>query len=133
MDMFGTSFLRFHVAFTMRRVLYELGAPLQGNTAFNQIKQFNKVAWERLKNELGFKNPDCRNKEGANHGLGEIYLWYANGPDIEAQGRHTKINGWNFRYRRKNRPRNQHLLHQEPNENALGSFYPSQRHRPNKN
>ncbi|XP_031551695.1 uncharacterized protein LOC116288973 [Actinia tenebrosa] len=78
-DMFHIPFLRFHVAFTIRRILKELGAPLPGDSIFKaKDNKYDKVAWERLKNEFKLSNPDFRNKEGAAHGLGETYT-YAGG------------------------------------------------------
>ena len=76
LDMFNTAFLRFHVAFTMRRVLKELDVPLPGDRAFHQTDNpFDRVTWERLKNEFKLKTPDFRNREGTAHGLGETYVW----------------------------------------------------------
>ena len=53
------SFIRFHVYFTIRRILYELGVPLPGDTSFDRTNNtYNKQAFESLCNEFGLKNPD---------------------------------------------------------------------------
>ena len=73
------SFIKFHVYFTIRRVLYELGVPLPDETAFNQTNNtYTKSAFESLCNEFGLsKNPDFRWKRGRNHGLGDIFEYYS--------------------------------------------------------
>ena len=68
-------FLKFHVYFTTRRVLYELGVPLPDDSAFSQTSNvFNKSAFNALCNEFGIVNPDFRFKKGRNHGLGNVYV-----------------------------------------------------------
>ena len=48
-----TSFLRFHVAFTIRRILFELGAAFPWDNAWSKTdNQWNKKAWLKLKNEF---------------------------------------------------------------------------------
>ena len=73
------SFIKFHVYFTIRRVLYELGVPLPDETAFDQTNNtYTKSAFESLRNEFGLsKNPDFRWKRGRNHGLGDIFEYYS--------------------------------------------------------
>ena len=67
-------FIKFHVYFTIRRVLYELD-----ESAFNQTDNtYNKSAFESLCNEFGLsRNPDFRWKRGRNHGLGDIFEYYS--------------------------------------------------------
>ena len=72
------SFIKFHVYFTIRRVLYELGVPLPDESAFNQTDNtYNKAAFESLCNEFGISNPDFRWIRGRNHGLGDIFEYYS--------------------------------------------------------
>ena len=68
-------FLKFHVYFTVRRVLYELGVPLPDESAFNQTNNvYTKSAFEALCNEFGVVNADFRFKRGRNHGMGNVYV-----------------------------------------------------------
>ena len=68
-------FLKFHVYFTIRRVLYELGVPLPDESAFSQTNNvYNKSAFSALCNEFGVINPDFRFKKGRNHGMGNVYV-----------------------------------------------------------
>ena len=68
-------FLKFHVYFTTRRVLYELGVPLPGESAFSQTNNvYTKSAFEALCNEFGVANADFRFKKGRNHGMGNVYV-----------------------------------------------------------
>ena len=65
MDMFNVGFLRFHVAFTMRRLLKELGVPLPGDKAFDRMNNpYDKVALEWLMNEFKPKSRDFRLQVG---------------------------------------------------------------------
>ena len=68
-------FLKFHVYFTTRRVLYELGVPLPDESAFSQTNNvYTKSAMESLCNEFGVVNADFRFKKGRNHGMGNVYV-----------------------------------------------------------
>ena len=68
-------FLKFHVYFTTRRVLYELGTPLPDESAFSQTNNvYNKSAFSALCNEFGIVNADFRFKKGRNHGMGNVYV-----------------------------------------------------------
>ena len=47
------SLLRFHVYFTIRRILYELGCPLPGDSMFKQKNNnYKKIVLEKLVNEF---------------------------------------------------------------------------------
>ena len=71
-------FLKFHVYFTVRRVLYELGVPLPDEDAFNQINNtYSKSRFEALCNEFGVVNADFRWIRGRNHGLGDVFEYYS--------------------------------------------------------
>ena len=72
-------FIKFHVYFTIRRVLYELGVPLPDESAFNQTDNtYTKSAFESLCNEFGLgKSPDFRYHRGRNHGLGDVFEYYS--------------------------------------------------------
>ena len=73
-------FVKFHVYFTVRRKLKELGVPLPDDSVFNQTDNpYNKMAYNRLCNEFGLTNPDFRWKGGRNRGLGDIFLDYGSG------------------------------------------------------
>ena len=68
-------FIKFHVYFTTRRVLYELGVPLPDDTAFDQTNNvYTKSAFEALCNEFGVVSADFRLKKGRNHGMGDVYV-----------------------------------------------------------
>ena len=71
-------FIKFHVYFTIRRILYELGVPLPDETTWDRINNvYNKQAFASLCNEFELKNPDFRWKGGRNHGLGDIFIYYS--------------------------------------------------------
>ena len=74
-------FIKFHVYFTIRRILYEMGCPLPDDTVFDQINNtYNKVIFQRLCHEFGLSTiPDFRFRGGRNHGLGDIFLDYGSG------------------------------------------------------
>ena len=68
-------FLKFHVYFTTRRVLYEMGVPLPDESAFSQTNNvYTKSAFSSLCNEFGVENADYRFKGGRNHGMGNVYV-----------------------------------------------------------
>ena len=68
-------FIKFHVYFTTRRVLYELGVPLPDESAFSQTNNvYTKSAFSSLCNEFGVENADYRFKKGRNHGMGNVYV-----------------------------------------------------------
>jgi len=80
------AFYKFHVYFTVRRVLYQLGgiqsiSALPGDPTFNQFNNhFDVASYKRLCNELGVDpSSDFRFTHGANQGLGSVYV-YAGGP-----------------------------------------------------
>lgn len=69
------SFFRFHVAFTTRRLLYELKAILPGDKMFDPVDvSYDKVALERIRNEFTPSTQDFRFTYGSNGGLGDIYV-----------------------------------------------------------
>ena len=73
-------FLKFHVYFTIRRVLYELGVPLPDEDAFDQTNNtYTKSAFEALCNEFGVVtgSADFRWIRGRNHGLGDVFEYYS--------------------------------------------------------
>ena len=76
-------FLKFHVYFTVRRVLYELGVPLPDETAFEQTNNvYTKSAFEALCNEFGVVSTDFRFKKGRNHGMGDVYIHYSDESEL---------------------------------------------------
>jgi len=82
------AFYIFHVYFTVRRILYQLGgiqsvSALPDDSTFNQFNNHYDVAsYKRLCSEFGIDpTSDFRFTRGANHGLGSIYIWVtAHGP-----------------------------------------------------
>ena len=110
-------FLKFHVYFTVRRVLYELGVPLPDQDAFNQTNNtYNKSQFEALCNEFGVVNADFRWIRGRNHGLGDVFEYYSGqgyrnvhvdrGYDVEA-------NTW---------PSKRHLFKDEGGDDGKGNL-----------
>ena len=78
------SFFWFHVYFTVRRILFELGGPqnslpLPGDTAFNQTEnKYDIPSFERICAEFGISpNADFRFTKGDNHGLGSVFEYFS--------------------------------------------------------
>ena len=79
------SFFWFHVYFTVRRILFELGGvqnslPLPGDTAFNQTEnKYDIPSFERICAEFAISpNADFRFTRGDNHGLGSVFEYFTN-------------------------------------------------------
>ena len=79
------AFYQFHVYFTIRRILYQLGgiqnmSALPGDPTFNQFKNhYDAPSYKRICAEFGIDpSSDFRFKHGKNGGLGYIYV-YAQG------------------------------------------------------
>ena len=79
------SFFWFHVYFTVRRILFELGGvqnslPLPGDSAFNQTEnKYDIPSFERICAEFGISpNADFRFTRGDNHGLGSVFEYFTN-------------------------------------------------------
>ena len=75
------SFIKFHIYFTIRRILYELKLPLPDEKPFSiNNNPYNKVAYNRLCEEFGVSNnSDFRWKGGRNGGLGDEFIYYSAG------------------------------------------------------
>ena len=78
------SFFWFHVYFTVRRILFELGGPqnslpLPGDTAFSQTEnKYDIPSFERICAEFGIsQNADFRFTRGDNHGLGSVFEYFS--------------------------------------------------------
>ena len=78
------SFFWFHVYFTVRRILFELGGPqnslpLPGDTAFNQTEnKYDIPSFKRICAEFGISpNADFRFTRGDNHGLGSVFEYFS--------------------------------------------------------
>ena len=78
------SFFWFHVYFTVRRILFELGGvqnslPLPGDTAFSQTEnKYDIPSFERIRAEFGISpNADFRFTRGDNHGLGSVFEYFS--------------------------------------------------------
>ena len=79
------SFFWFHVYFTVRRILFELGGvqnslPLPGDSAFNQTEnKYDIPSFNRICAEFGISpNADFRFIKGDNHGLGSVFEYFTN-------------------------------------------------------
>ena len=79
------SFFWFHVYFTVRRILFELGGvqnslPLPGDTAFSQTEnKYDIPSFERICAEFGISpNADFRFTRGDNHGLRSVFEYFTN-------------------------------------------------------
>ena len=79
------SFFWFHVYFTVRRILFELGGPqnslpLPGDTAFSQTEnKYDIPSFERICAEFGISpNTDFRFTRGDNHGIGSVFEYFTN-------------------------------------------------------
>ena len=79
------SFLWFHVYFTVRRILFELGGvqnslPLPGDSVFNQTEnKYDIPSFKRICAEFGISpNADFRFTKGYNHGLGSVFEYFTN-------------------------------------------------------
>ena len=78
------SFFWFHVYFTVRRILFELGGvqnylPLPGDPAFSQTEnKYDIPSFERICAEFGISpNADFRFTRGDNHGLGSVFEYFS--------------------------------------------------------
>ena len=78
------SFFWFHVYFTVRRILFELGGPqnslpLPGDTAFSQTEnKYDIPSFERICAEFGISpNADFRFTRGDNYGLGSVFEYFS--------------------------------------------------------
>ena len=78
------SFFWFHVYFTVRRILFELGGPqnslpLPGDTAFSQTEnKYDIPSFKRICAEFGISpNSDFRFTRGDNHGLGSVFEYFS--------------------------------------------------------
>ena len=78
------SFFWFHVYFTVRRILFELGGvqnslALPGDSAFNQTEnKYDIPSFKRICAEFGISpNADFRFTKGDNHGLGSVFEYFA--------------------------------------------------------
>ena len=78
------NFFWFHVYFTVRRILFELGGPqnslpLPGDTAFSQTEnKYDIPSFERICAEFGISpNADFRFTRGDNHGLGSVFEYFS--------------------------------------------------------
>ena len=76
------SFYLFHVYFTVRRILYEMGgihstSPLPDDPTFNQKdNHYDVSSYKRICVEFGVDpSADFRFTHGKNSGLGNVYIW----------------------------------------------------------
>ena len=76
------SFLLFHVYFTVRHILFEMGGiqgplPLPDEPVFDRIKNVSDIrSYELISNEFKINSKsDFRFLKGENDGLGDVYVW----------------------------------------------------------
>ena len=88
------SFYQFHVYYTTRKILYEMGGiqgknALPDDPAFDEIKNpYDVAAYKRIYAEFGIDpSTDFRFTRGKNGGLGTVYIW-ATGIDPMATDYH---------------------------------------------
>ena len=69
--------LRFHVYFTTRRILNEMGVPLPGDPIFKQSNsRYNVTAYKSICAEFGIDpNSDFRFTAGNNKSIGSVFSW----------------------------------------------------------
>ena len=79
------SFFWFHVYFTVRRILFELGGvqnslALPGDSAFSQTEnKYDIPSFKRICAEFGISpNADFRFTKGDSHGLGSVFEYFTN-------------------------------------------------------
>jgi len=75
------AFNQFHVYFTVRRILHQLGgiqniSALRGNPTFNKAdNHYNVASYKTICDEFGINSSsDFRFTQGKNHGLGSVYI-----------------------------------------------------------
>ncbi|KAL9972231.1 hypothetical protein ACROYT_G018500 [Oculina patagonica] len=79
------NFYLFHVYFTIRRILFQMGgiqsvSALPGDPTFSQFdNKYDVASYKRICAEFGVDpSSDFRFTTGANHGLGNVYIWISN-------------------------------------------------------
>ena len=80
------TFYQFHVYYTTRKILYEMGGiqsknALPDDPAFNEIKNpYDVAAYKGICAEFGIDpSTDFRYTRGKNGGLGTVYIWFTGG------------------------------------------------------
>ena len=83
------SFYLFHVYYTTRKILYELGGiqskgALPDDPVFNQKDNpYDTASYKRICAELGIApSTDFRYKKGSNHGLGKVFINITRGGSV---------------------------------------------------
>ena len=86
------TFYQFHVYYTTRKILYEMGGiqsknALPDDPAFNQQDNpYDVASYKRICAEFGIApNTDFRFTHGQNHGLGYVNIMYSDGPFAHKQ------------------------------------------------
>ena len=83
---FIASLLRFHVYYTTRRVLHEMGAALPDEVDFDpKNNSYSSISHSHLVSEFHPLDEDFRFKGGENQGLGTIHLWFPGHGEFEAK------------------------------------------------
>jgi len=76
------AFYKFHVYFTVRRILFQMGgiqsiSALPGDPSFNPLNNiYDMAAYKRICGEFGISpSSDFRFTGGKNNGLGNVFIW----------------------------------------------------------
>ena len=74
------SLFMFHIYYQIRRILFEINAPLPQDKTWNAYNNtYNRTAYEKICAEFNVDpNSDWRQKESYNNGLGTIYDYWTN-------------------------------------------------------
>ena len=87
------TFYQFHVYYTTRKILYEMGGiqsknALPDDPAFNQKNNpYDVASYKRICAEFGVDpSTDFRFTYGQNHGLGYVNIMYSDGPFAQRSG-----------------------------------------------
>ena len=74
----------FHIYFTVRRILFEMGliqsgSALPGDPKFNQMNNYDTSLFKRICAEFEISSgTDFRFKQGDNHCLGSVFIYVTN-------------------------------------------------------
>ena len=101
------SLFKFHVYYQIRRILFEIGAAIPGNSSWNEFtNDYNRGAYAKICQEFNVDvNTDWRLKLDDNDGLGRMYYWAKNVNKYMPFDKGTKYSGqdgWVFSFTKPN-------------------------------
>ena len=107
------SVFRFHAYYQTRRLLFEMGAALPGDSSWNAFSNdYNRSAYARICQEFDVDvNTDWRINFEDNWGLGRMYYWHPEFKRDKPYDRGTKYSGqdgWVFSFTKTS---NNNILH----------------------